>query len=228
MAGMVMFVLSGVAALALIGSAGSKTPAAPRARLVLTFETRTPGEKPPSSRVVDAAVEELTAIWAPYAVGIELAGGSPCNADVDATHLSITIVAGTMEPAGWVTPLGALRFSEDGVPEPVISVFYGELVRLVTKTTFLEKRGTEWPNSIRDQLIGRALGRVLAHELGHFLLRLHVHTGGLMRGNHLVPALIDPDRRAFRLTPDDADRLRVLLAPPGRVARTAAAPACGS
>ena len=102
-----------------------------------------------------------------------------------------------------------------------------EAGRLVTGTSFMEKRGLEWPNSVRDQLVGRALGRVLAHEIGHFLLRLHDHTGGLMRARHQVPALIDPDRRAFRLTPADAGRLRALLAPDGRVARTAAAPACG-
>jgi hypothetical protein len=228
MAGMVMFALSVLAALAPAGPAARPAiPAAPRARLVLTFEMRTP-ETPPSRRVVSAAIEELTAIWAPYAVGIELAGGAPCNAGTDATHLSIAIHGGIAEPAAWAAPLAAVRFSEDGVPEPVISVFYGELVRLVTSTPFMEKRGTEWPSSVRDQLVGRALGRVLAHEIGNFLLRLHDHTGGLMRARHPVPALIDPDRRAFRLTPADAGRLRALLASDGPVARTAAAPACGS
>lgn len=223
-----MFALFVLAALATAGpAAGPATAVAPRARLVLTFETPTP-EKPPSRHVVSAAIEELTAIWAPYAVGIELAGGAPCNADVDATHLSIAIQGGIAEPAAWATPLAAVRFSDDGVPDPVISVFYGELVRLVTGTPFMEKRSPEWPNSIRDQLVGRALGRVLAHEIGHFLLRLHEHTGGLMRARHPVPALIDPDRRAFRLLPADAGHLRALLAPDGRVARTGAAPACGS
>ncbi len=47
---------------------------------------------------------------------------------------------------------------------------------------------------VDDHVYARALGRVLAHELGHLLLRLNGHRGG-----------------AFRLSADDLDAIRATL-----------------
>jgi hypothetical protein len=109
---------------------------------------------------------------------------------------------------GWTGPLGAIAFAPDGAPAPAITVFLTDIERLVTSAHVLGLSEWQWPPTLRDQLIGRALGRVLAHEIGHYLLRSKGHTAdGLMRPQQLADDLISPSRHHFRLTPADAARL---------------------
>jgi hypothetical protein len=64
------------------------------------------------------------------------------------------------------------------------------------------------PVAIHDAAVGRALGRALAHEIGHFLLRTRQHSPtGLMQAMHSISALIGTDRRPFVLSADDVARL---------------------
>ncbi len=61
------------------------------------------------------------------------------------------------------------------------------------------------PAGERDQLLGRALGRVAAHELYHILLHTTAHArSGISRAQQTEPELLDP-QAAF--TPDDDERL---------------------
>ena len=82
------------------------------------------------------------------------------------------------------------------------------IAALVSTTRF----GTEdvfSPSAFRDLVLGRALGRALAHEIGHFLLRSRVHSAaGLMRAIQPVSDLVAPDRHDFSLSPDQVTRLR--------------------
>ncbi|HIE93081.1 MAG TPA: hypothetical protein EYQ83_09520 [Acidobacteria bacterium] len=65
---------------------------------------------------------------------------------------------------------------------------------------------------VDDQVYARALGRVLAHELGHLLLRLNGHRdGGLMRPTFSHRSLIARGRGAFRLSADDLHAIRAAL-----------------
>ena len=58
----------------------------------------------------------------------------------------------------------------------------------------------------------RALGRVLAHELGHLLLRLNGHRDrGLMRSTFSHRSLIASGRDAFRFAADDLRAIRAAL-----------------
>ena len=65
---------------------------------------------------------------------------------------------------------------------------------------------------VDDHVYARALGRVLAHELGHLLLRLNGHRDrGLMRSTFSHRSLIARGRGAFRLSADDLDAIRATL-----------------
>ena len=62
-----------------------------------------------------------------------------------------------------------------------------------------------------DALVGRALGRALAHELGHYVLQTKAHsTRGLMRASWPSGAFLSPDDRLFTLSPSErADAWRL-------------------
>jgi hypothetical protein len=68
-----------------------------------------------------------------------------------------------------------------------------------------------------DVLLGRMLGRALAHELGHYLLRSPTHTRfGLMRGDRTVPEFLAPGRAGFEVDAVQhsvaATRIRIMTA----------------
>lgn len=51
-------------------------------------------------------------------------------------------------------------------------------------------------------------GRVLAHEIGHFLLRIPRHSAfGLMQAHHSANDFASPDKVRFVLAPIDVRRL---------------------
>ena len=65
---------------------------------------------------------------------------------------------------------------------------------------------------IDDTLFANALGRVLAHELGHLLLRLNGHRDrGLMRPAFSHRSLTARGRHAFRLSGEDLEEIRETL-----------------
>lgn len=62
---------------------------------------------------------------------------------------------------------------------------------------------------VDEGVFARALGRVLAHELGHLLLSLDGHRdGGLMRSSFSHRSLTGRSAGAFRLSPGDLGRIR--------------------
>ena len=71
--------------------------------------------------------------------------------------------------------------------------------------------GKELPN-VNEHTYARALGRVLAHELGHLLLRLNGHRDrGLMRSAFSHRSLTARGRRAFRFAEEGLQAIRETL-----------------
>ena len=65
---------------------------------------------------------------------------------------------------------------------------------------------------VDDRVYARAVGRVLAHELGHVLLRLNGHRDrGLMRSAFSHRSLTAGGRRAFRFAEEDLQAIRDTL-----------------
>jgi hypothetical protein len=71
--------------------------------------------------------------------------------------------------------------------------------------------GKEIPR-VDERALGTALGRVLAHELGHLLLRLNGHReNGLMKASFSHRALAGKSDGAFRLSEEDLERVRAAI-----------------
>lgn len=72
---------------------------------------------------------------------------------------------------------------------------------------------SQWPRSLRNFVLGRIIGRVVAHEIGHWLLQTRDHSSsGLMRAVQQTRELADPARVNYTLTPAEIGRLREIVA----------------
>ena len=68
-------------------------------------------------------------------------------------------------------------------------------------------------NDIRDELIGRAVGRAAAHELGHYLLEKAGHRNrGLMRPSYSARDLVGAWLHPFQVAADDRPVVRAEIA----------------
>ena len=161
--------------------------------------------------VLREALNEAAVIWAPY--GLALERGRPCaSAEPDTVMLDVDL-GGTAPPRGFGAVLGAVDFGPDGMPEPRITLFVDEVLRLVAHTRVLGAAEAAWPQAMRDQIVGRALGRVIAHEIGHYILRQRYHTGaGLMRPLHRADDLVGLSRNGFGLSDEEVAHLIALIA----------------
>jgi hypothetical protein len=153
-------------------------------------------------------MQEVTRIWAEYGVAINTLKAGRCRRD-DAIRLTVPFAAGP-DPRVAIGALGSIRFT-NGVPEPAITVYPDAVAAIVDSTRFGDDRFTHV--AFHDYMLGRVLGRALAHEVGHFLLRSRLHSAaGLMRASQPALDLVAPDRRQFGLSADEATRL-VSVAP---------------
>jgi hypothetical protein len=157
---------------------------------------------------------EASGIWKPY--GIELSWFEP-NADCgshqpgDAMPVDwmLQVTSDSQEPPNAV--LGAVEFRE-GVPDNTIHVRYEPLSRLILAAMIGSWSIGSMPRPLRDRLVGQAIGRVVAHELGHILLALPTHDrSGLMRPTFVQSDLIAGNRDRLRLSKTYLRRLEQRL-----------------
>jgi hypothetical protein len=174
-----------------------------------------------------AAVAEAAELWKPYGVFVFAGTAVACD-----TRLTITTREHRPQDRGG--DLGSVRFGADGIPDPRIVLHYATVVQLATGTAAFGISAREWPVRLREEVIARAVGRTLAHEIGHYLLQSPHHAGsGLMRSRHRATALASPQRSEFALTAADVARLKIVtaagvLSAHGVQATSTVDPACGT
>jgi hypothetical protein len=162
---------------------------------------------PIGATVVRIAVAEAAAIWAPYGLAIDRV--APCDAAHGDTWLLAVDTVRAAAPGRVGVRLGAITFGPAGAPEPRITLFLDEVRRFVAGTRVLGAPKYEWPQMLHEQIIGRVVGRVLAHEIGHYVLRTRQHgDAGLMRSIQRSDELAAPSRAGFRLSTTEAAQLR--------------------
>jgi hypothetical protein len=123
-----------------------------------------------------------------------------------ALHVSIGDERGV--PVDGQTTLGWIHFDERSVPDPEIHVSYVNALDLLAHSSGVVGVAASMPAAERDMLLGRAMGRALAHEMGHYLLASKAHTAkGLMQTRRSAADLFAADRAHFQI--DEAQRSRV-------------------
>jgi hypothetical protein len=164
--------------------------------------------------VVHHATKQAAAIWRPHGVLIAAEGDlTACPADAPTESVTVVMTAINATSAKLRLPrLGQIDFAGDGMPDPEIVIASEYLQQQVERATWSGQPLANRPPTLRRQAAGRAIGRVLAHELGHYLLRMPSHgREGLMRPVYSIPALLEPQTRKYRLGESDAARLGALL-----------------
>jgi hypothetical protein len=141
--------------------------------------------------LVNRICAEAEAIWAPAGFAFEW------NRDASTDRLAIEVaIDDRRAPVGSDGALGWLTFAGNG-PDRFIHLSRASAEGLLRDTPGLND-GTI---TSHEALIGRALGRALAHELGHYILRSKAHTPrGLMRKTWTSGQTFALSRHGFELT----------------------------
>lgn len=153
-----------------------------------------------NATALHAAIAEADAIW--RTAGLNLTWTfPPATLDTADPRTVVVIVRRHLvKPAGLNgagvaghhrMPLGWVVFGEDGRPGRLIEVSLDTLQTLIGKGTFMDKPMSSLPEQVLIPLTGRALGRVIAHELGHWLMGRGHTPIGLMRASFSFDDLAD-------------------------------------
>jgi hypothetical protein len=165
---------------------------------------------PMRPKMESVAMEEVRGIWNSYHVDVRVAGR---DGAVRSDALKLTVrLAGHQRGRDIPDALGSILFVQDD-PVPEI-VMYPDAIRSIVSATMMGRFTEEWEAA--DPVLGRAFGRALAHEIGHYLLHSRNHSvAGLMRARQPAADLVAPERMRFFLSSDEVARLStfVLTAP---------------
>jgi len=147
--------------------------------------------------LVNTIVSTAAAIWAPYNVFIAPTF-TLARSEMDA-GIWLTLVLSD-PPTPWAKPaLASLQFTADSPG----TVLYASLDRARSLFRSVE-RGAPTPAALADRYAATLLGRAVAHEIGHYLLRSRAHArAGLMRPVFSAKDATN-DARQFRLLPGES------------------------
>jgi hypothetical protein len=99
----------------------------------------------------------------------------------------------------WARPIAAILFV-DGAPTTQVSAYVSAVERLAAQVRLDDQTWFDHPRLQRQRLVGRALGRAIAHEIGHYLFASAAHAlGGLMRAQHPIERLLTSSGAGFRV-----------------------------
>jgi hypothetical protein len=110
------------------------------------------------------------------------------------------------------TPLGWIVFDDERAPQQEIYLSYQNATTLMAAARPVVGVVDQMPILQREILLARAMGRALAHELGHYLLASKVHTRrGLLQASRTAAELFATDRGGFRIDPWQRHTIAVRL-----------------
>jgi hypothetical protein len=161
--------------------------------------------------VLAGAVSEAAAVWIAYGVEVDRPDSDP-SSDCDRVHKVIRVSLSASQRARKREHVLGEALYDANAADWMIILHYTDVVRIATDARAFGEHAAFWPAPVRDQIIGRALGRVLAHEIGHILLRQSQHsTTGLMQAGQVASRLADYSRDALALTQIERARLHMVV-----------------
>ena len=119
--------------------------------------------------------------------------------------LRLNIGNASGQPRDGRMPLGWIVFDDVTTPQQEIYVSYANAQAVMAESRGVVGVIAEMPIVQRETLLARAMGRALAHELGHYLLASKVHARkGLMKAILSATELFTSDARGLRIEPAEA------------------------
>ena len=171
-----------------------------------------------SATLVRDILDEADAIWRGSGVAfvwrrgtrelVSYASGADTGPRLPATlRLVIDNATGTAHGDS-VLPLGWVVFDDETTPEQEIHVSYANALQFLHAARGVVGMVEHMPTRQIETLLGRAMGRALAHELGHYLLASKAHTArGLMKANRTAFEFFTMDRSGFGIEPAQRQQL---------------------
>jgi hypothetical protein len=146
-------------------------------------------------------------IWRPHVdVAFSRAGDIRRTIEVDQLELVITDEILPRQPDE-ASGLGWIQFVNNQ-PSQRITVSMAAAEQLMASSSWSGTPLTTLPPSVRRQFVVRALGRTIAHEMGHYLMRSKEHgRRGLMRDHFTADEIMAMQYLKDRLEGDDLKRL---------------------
>ena len=142
--------------------------------------------------------DEANAIWGPAGIVLDWHRITSKEADADG-RVTVEIEDDRRDFGGRRRALGSIPFTAKG-PAPSIHLSLSAAEAMIRETPVV----IDATIGMHETLMGRALGRALSHELGHYLLKSKGHTRqGLMRATWPSAELLSIDRRGFELTAEE-------------------------
>jgi hypothetical protein len=116
-------------------------------------------------------------------------------------------------------PIGWIVFDDATTPEQEIYVSYANAMSFLRQSRGVVGIMENMPVNQREQLLGRAMGRALAHELGHYLMASKRHSSkGLMKATRTAYEFFTSDRGGFAIEAPDRRLIAARLHADGVVA----------
>ncbi len=162
---------------------------------------------------VEVFRQELSLLWEPYEVPLIWQSDPVGPQSPYSVGLNVIVgdapVSGVRQ-SGIRKAVGAAVFFESGLPQDTV---YGSAAitwEMIRWAHYREEPVATLPRALRYALLGQALGRVVAHELGHVLLSSAAHTRtGLMRAVFPAEDLVGT-RMRFQLEARERDQIKMI------------------
>ena len=150
------------------------------------------------SATLDAAMAEAVAIWATAGVRLLWVSADPDAARPDAY---VVLRAGSpnvmrdaaMMRSGRNPQLGWVRFDRQGQRSRLVEVSLHAVRTSLMYSWYDDGRLAFQPRPVQIQVLGRALGRIIAHEFGHWLIGRGHEREGLMKAILVPHELMRPE-----------------------------------
>lgn len=113
------------------------------------------------------------------------------------------------------TPLGWIVFDDVNTPQQEIYLSHANARELLNLSRGVVGRTDLMPRAELETLLGRAMGRALAHEVGHYLLASKAHSReGLMKARRTAAEFFGTGRGRFGIELEQRDAIVARLTPP--------------